>query len=297
MRTVPDCMRRAGAAVLAAMLLASCTTGATAGSRVPDAAAGSRPSGTDGVTDGVRQTAAHRVERMRVKVVESLPHDPRAFTQGLEMAGGTLYESTGLFGGSSVRAGPLGRRPTVHKALPAPLFGEGITVLGRTLWQLTWRNRIAIERDAGTLEELRRVAYPDDGWGVCFNRHRLVTSDGSARLTFRDLRTLAKQGEVTVTEDGRALTRLNELECVGDAVYANVLFTDRIVRIDPVSGAVTASIDASGLLRDGERVPGSDLNGIAAIPGTDQFLITGKFWPRMLRVLFVPAGPTGGSGD
>lgn len=291
MPTVSERVCRGGAAVLAGALLASCTTGATAGNPASEAAAGSRAS-------GVRQAAAHRVERMRVKVVESLPHDPHAFTQGLEMAGGTLYESTGLFGGSSVRAGPLGKRPMVHATLPAPLFGEGITVLGRTLWQLTWRNRIAIERDARTLRELRRVAYADDGWGVCLQRarRRLVTSDGSARLTFRDPETLAKSGEVTVTEDGRAVKRLNELECVGAAVYANVLFTDRIVRIDPVSGAVTASIDASGLLRDDERVQGSALNGIAAVPGTDQFLITGKFWPRMFRVVFVPAGRTGDPG-
>ncbi|MGW3742131.1 glutaminyl-peptide cyclotransferase [Streptomyces sp. NPDC005146] len=115
-------------------------------------------------------------------------------------------------------------------------------------------------------------------------------------MTFRDPRTLAKTGEVTVTEEGRLVTELNELECVGAAVYANVYLTDRIVRIDPVTGAVTASIDASGLLRADELVPGSTLNGIAAVPGTDQFLITGKFWPRMFRVAFVPAGRAGRSG-
>lgn len=240
---------------------------------------------------GGRQAAAHRVEQLRVKVLEALPHDSKAFTEGLEMAGNTLYESTGLSGASSLRAGPPDKPPTARVALPAPLFGEGITVLGRTLWQLTWRNRIAIERDATTLAELRRVPYPDEGWGMCFQKsaHRLVTSDGSARLTFRDPGTLAKTGEVTVTEGGRPVTELNELECVGAAVYANVLPTDRIVSIDPATGAVTASIDASGLLRDDELVPGATLNGIAAVPGTDQFLITGKFWPRIVRVVLVSA--------
>ncbi|MEV0182397.1 glutaminyl-peptide cyclotransferase [Streptomyces sp. NPDC050625] len=232
-----------------------------------------------------------RVEQLRVKVLKTFPHDPQAFTQGLEMAGGTLYEGTGLSGRSSVRAGPLGKEPTVRAALPAPLFGEGITVLGRTLWQLTWRDRTAIERDARTLAELRRVPYPDDGWGVCLqrDRNRLVTSDGSARLTFRDPGTLARTDEVTVTDDGRPVTELNELECVGGAVYANVLFTDRIVRIDPATGAVTARIDASGLLHADELVPGATLNGIAAVPGTDQFLVTGKFWPKMFKVALVPA--------
>ncbi|MGR8010921.1 glutaminyl-peptide cyclotransferase [Streptomyces hypolithicus] len=108
-------------------------------------------------------------------------------------------------------------------------------------------------------------------------------------MTFRDPRALAKTGEVAVTEGGRPVKELNELECVGGAVYANVLFTDRIVRIDPATGEVTASIDGSGLLRDDELVPGATLNGIAAVPGTDQFLVTGKFWPRMFRVVFVPA--------
>ena len=272
--------RRTRAAVLlGVLLLTSCATG----ERAPDDPAG-------GAADG-RRVAAHRVEHLRVKVLKTFSHDPQAFTQGLEMAGDTLYEGTGISGRSSVRAGPLGKKPTVRTALLAPLFGEGVTVLGRTLWQLTWRNRTAIERDARTLAELRRIPYRDDGWGVCLERtrHRLVTSDGSSRLTFRDPRTLAKTGEVAVTEGGRPVTELNELECVGAAVYANVLFTDRIVRIDPVTGAVTASIDASGLLRDDELVPGSTLNGIAAVPGTHQFLITGKFWPRIFRVALVPA--------
>ncbi|WP_240361282.1 MULTISPECIES: glutaminyl-peptide cyclotransferase [unclassified Streptomyces] len=272
-------LRRTEAVLLGVLLLASCATGQYA----PDDPAGGAAGG--------RRVAAHRVEHLRVKVLKTFPHDPRAFTQGLEMAGDTLYEGTGISGRSSVQAGPLGKQPAVRTALPAPLFGEGITLLGPTLWQLTWRNRTAIERDARTLKELRRVPYPDDGWGMCLDRarHRLVTSDGSSRLTFRDPRSLAKTGEVAVTEGGRPVTELNELECVGAAVYANVLFTDRIVRIDPVTGAVTASIDASGLLRDDELVPGAALNGIAAVPGTHQFLITGKFWPRMFRVALTPA--------
>ncbi|MDQ0989416.1 glutaminyl-peptide cyclotransferase [Streptomyces sp. V3I7] len=239
-----------------------------------------------------RQVSPHQVERLRVKVLETLPHDPESFTQGLEMAGGTLYEGTGLSGQSSVRSGAPGKPPMVHTSLPAPLFGEGIT-LGRTLWQLTWRDRIAIERDATTLRELRRVPYPDEGWGICFDRGRRqsVTSDGSARLTFRDPRTLAKTGEVTVTEDGRPVTGVNELERADHAVYANVLPTERIVRIDPVTGAMTASIGASGLLHADELVPGATRNGIAAVPATDQFLLTGKFWPKMFHVARVPAQP------
>ncbi|GAB2756621.1 glutaminyl-peptide cyclotransferase [Streptomyces bullii] len=279
-----DRLRIAVAAAVLAGVLVSCAAGEgmkhtpSGGAAVSEAAEG-------------ESVAAEDVEQLRVEVLAVLPHDPRAFTQGLEMVGGTLYESTGLAGRSSVRAGPPGGPPSVQVELPAPLFGEGITVLGRTLWQLTWRNRIAIERDVRTLSEVRRVPYPDEGWGVCHQPsvERLVTSDGSSRLTFRDAQTLARTGDITVTQAGRPVTQLNELECVGEAVYANVLFTDRIVRIDSATGAVTASVDASGLLREDERVHGSVLNGIAAVPGTDQFLITGKFWPKMFRVRFVPA--------
>ncbi|WP_309484206.1 glutaminyl-peptide cyclotransferase [Streptomyces himalayensis] len=261
------------AAVLLTALLTSCAAAAEHGS--PAAVAPVR--------------AARGTEQLRPKVLETLPHDAEAFTQGLEMAGGTLYESTGIAGQSSVRAGLPGKSPTLRVTMPAPLFGEGITVLGRTLWQLTWQNGIAIERDARTLSELRRVSYQDDGWGLCHQRerNRLVTSNGSSRLTFRDPKTLAKQGDVAVTAHGRPVTALNELECVGDLVYANVLFTDRIVRIDASTGAVTGEIDATGLLPPNERVHGAVLNGVAAVPGTDQFLLTGKLWPKMFRVKFV----------
>ncbi|MGV9562669.1 glutaminyl-peptide cyclotransferase [Streptomyces sp. NPDC003480] len=272
------------ALLVGALLLVSCAAGDRAFGRPPRPAGGA--------------PAAHRAERLRVKVLEVLAHDPAAFTEGLELAGRTLYEGTGISGGSWVQAGPPGRKPTVRATLPGPLFGEGITVLGPTLWQLTWRDRVAVERDTTTLKELRRVRYPDEGWGICYqkDRHRLVTSDGSARLTFRDPRTLAATGGVTVTENGAPLTRLNELECAGAAVYANVYSTDRIVRIDPATGAVTADIDASGLVRADTLAAGAVLNGIAAVPGTDQFFVTGKYWPRMFRVVFAPAGGTGGSG-
>lgn len=172
--------------------------------------------------------------------------------------------------------------------LPEPYFGEGITVTDSAVWQLTWRDGTAIERDPATLAERRRVRYAGEGWGLCHqdDRDRLVMSDGSDTLTFRDPRTFAPMGQVRVRSTAGAVDELNELECVGDLVYANVWRTDTILRIDPVSGAVTAEIDASGLLEPGERAATDVLNGIAAIPGTDEFLLTGKLWPRMFRVRF-----------
>lgn len=239
---------------------------------------------------GVPGQAAEQVEQLRVDVIETLPHDPSAFTQGLEMAGGVLYESTGVSGRSTIRAGTPGASPVLRAELPAPLFGEGITVVGPTLWQLTWQNGVAIERDVETLAELRRVPYREEGWGVCHQRRRgrLVTTDGTSRLVFRDPRTLEKTGETAVTVRGQRVGRLNELECVDDVVYANVWPTDRIVRIDADSGEVTGDITVPALLTATERRRADVLNGIAAIPGTDQFLLTGKCWPKMFRVAFVP---------
>nr|WP_232376347.1 glutaminyl-peptide cyclotransferase [Amycolatopsis aidingensis] len=238
------------------------------------------------------QTADRAPDRLRVEVLEVLPHDPEAFTQGLELHGDTLYEGTGLVGESAVRAGPPGAEPTVRADLPRPLFGEGITVVGSRLWQLTWKAGVALERDRETLAELRRVEYSGEGWGLCHQpeQDRLVMSDGSAELTFRDPRTFAGTGSVRVSSGGRPVPWLNELECVGDAVYANVWKSDRIMRIDPGSGEVTAEIDASGLLDPAERAEADVLNGIAAPAGTDQLLLTGKLWPKMFRVRLVASG-------
>ncbi|MEU8434673.1 glutaminyl-peptide cyclotransferase [Streptomyces sp. NPDC029216] len=234
-----------------------------------------------------------RTRSLRAVVRATLPHDPRAFTQGLEFRGATLYESTGLVGRSSLRAGPPGNRPTRQVELQPPLFGEGITFSGARLWQLTWRNGIAIERDPSTLEERRRVSYRGEGWGLCHQhiagRERLVMSDGTDRLTFRDPHTFTATGGINVRKDDTPAARLNELECAPDgSIYANVYGTDTILRIDPHTGAVTAHIDASGLLTASEGRRAGQLNGIAAVPGTDKFLITGKLWPRMFQVNFVP---------
>ncbi|MFD2417398.1 glutaminyl-peptide cyclotransferase [Amycolatopsis pigmentata] len=241
---------------------------------------------------GCSAAAPDDVPHLRVQVLSTLPHDTAAFTEGLEFSGDTLYEGTGLEGRSSVRAGQPGRPARAVVPLPPDLFGEGITVLGPVLWQLTWKNGIAIERDSTTLAELRRVRYEGEGWGLCHQGTargtRLVMSDGSDRLTFRDPVTFAATGQVTVHSRTRTYDQLNELECVGDLVYANVWQTDEILRIDPADGTVSGIADASGLLTEEQRSGADVLNGIAAVPGTDDFLVTGKLWPVMFRVRFDP---------
>lgn len=243
---------------------------------------------TVGGCDGVGSPAPSSVDRLRVEVVGTRPHDRTAFTQGLEISDGELIEGTGLVGRSYVSARDLASDvERVRVPLPDDVFGEGLTVAGDTVWQLTWRDHVAFARDRATLAERSRVRYDGEGWGLCAQPDRLVMSDGTATLTFRDRVTFAPVGTVAVTLDGRPVERLNELECTPDGgVYAHVWQTTDIVRIDPSNGTVVAVIDASGLLTAEQAVGVDVLNGIAAVPGTDRFLLTGKLYPLVFDVRF-----------
>lgn len=243
--------------------------------------------------DGDGQDRPAGVQRLAVEVLARYPHDAGAFTQGLELHDGVLYEGTGRYGRSEMRVVEL-RTGEVSKRVPLPAtaFGEGITVLDGRIWQLTWQEEIAFRRDPATLAEVDQARYTGAGWGLCHQpeHDRLVMSNGSAELTFRDPDTFAPVGAATtVTRGGQPLQNINELECVDGKVWANVWQTDEIVRIDPDTGAVEAVVDATGLLPESERLGADVLNGIAAVPETDTFLITGKLWPTMFLVRFVPA--------
>lgn len=238
-----------------------------------------------------RPDAPPSYEELRVEVVREIPHARDAFTQGLLFHDGALYESTGRVGQSSVRevdpqTGEVRRRREVPD-----VFGEGLALVGDLLFQLTWQDGRALVYRRGDFEPVREHEYSGEGWGLCWDGQRLVMSDGSEMLTFRRPDDFDVIGVVRVTDRGRPLRRLNELECVDGAVYANVWTTDRIVRIDPTSGRVTASIDASGLLSDEERLGVDVLNGIAWLPDRRRLLITGKLWPKMFEVDLVPATP------
>jgi glutamine cyclotransferase len=231
------------------------------------------------------------VERLRPTVLAELPHDTDAFTQGLELApDGTLYEGTGLAGRSRLRELDAATGEVRREVpLPGRLFGEGITVVDDRIWQLTWQDGVALEWDRAGLTLLRQVPIDGEGWGLCRDGDRLVRSDGTDRLRFHDPGSFAETGSVAVTLDGEPVTEINELECVGGQVWANIWQTDRIVRIDPGDGRVTAVVDAAGLLDDQRRADADVLNGIAALGG-DEYLVTGKLWPAAFRVRFTPAG-------
>ena len=240
---------------------------------------------------GPRQAAAAvDPKALRAQVIHRYPHDRTAFTQGLLWHDGALYESTGQYGRSLIRrVKPEDGKVLSERALDPKRFGEGLARVGDRLVQLTWQAEEAIVYDIGTLEPQKVLTYTGEGWGLCFDGTSLVMSDGSAVLTFRDPETMNTQRRLTIRKNGRPVDRLNELECVGDRIYANVWQSDEILRIDARSGVVDATIDASELLSGRERVAADVLNGIAYNPQTNTFFVTGKLWPTLFEVEWVKA--------
>ncbi|AWH94797.1 glutaminyl-peptide cyclotransferase [Dietzia psychralcaliphila] len=229
-----------------------------------------------------------RPARGSVEVVRTLEHDPRLFTQGLQVVGDEIYESTGQYGGSQVQRRPLaGGPPTVSVPMAGNEFGEGLAVTPDTLWTLTWTNGIAHNRDPQTLEVRSEVPYAGEGWGLCHDGARLIMSNGSDELTFRDPVTFEPTGTVSVTSGGTPVDQINELECADGTVLANVWMTDEVIRIDPATGAVTAIYDASALEQPRPASREAVLNGIAALPGSENVLLTGKLWTSLYEVRLI----------
>jgi glutamine cyclotransferase len=226
---------------------------------------------------------------LRFKVVRTYPHDPKAFTQGLLFYEGKFYESTGLYRRSSLRrVDPESGVVESRTDLPADLFGEGLARVGGRLFQLTWQNGLAVVWNLATLRKEREISYQGEGWGLCFDGHHLIMSDGSDVLVLRDPESFAQVGAIAVRRDGRPVRNLNELEWVDGVVYANIWQDNHIARIDPRTGQVTGWIDASGLLAREEAGVADVLNGIAFLPATGHLIVTGKLWPRIFEVEMVP---------
>jgi glutamine cyclotransferase len=243
---------------------------------------------------GVVQHAFAAVPSVAPVVHAEYPHDTNAFTQGLLFVGEELYESTGLLGSSTLREVEL-TTGAVKRAirLPPDVFAEGLADVGERLIQLTWKNGDAYVYDKRTFERTATFAYSGEGWGLCYDGQRLVMSDGSSSLFFRDPTTFSMTGSVAVSRDGQSVSRLNELECVNGWVYANIWQTKEIVKIDPASGEVVARILVDGLLTTSEARAADVLNGIAYQANSGRFYITGKLWPKLFEVEFPgAAAPT-----
>ena len=218
-------------------------------------------------------------------IVHTYPHDRDAFTQGLQVVDGAFYEGTGLNGRSSIRKVKIETGEVLQKRdVPAQYFGEGITVRGNELFQLTWQSNVALVYDRTSFAPKRQFKYTGEGWGLTQDATSLIMSDGTEYLRFLDPATFAERRRVRVAVGGTPLKNLNELEYVKGEVFANVWQTDYVARIDPKTGSVNGYIDFRGLLTPREREATDVLNGVAYDEKTDRLFITGKLWPRVYEV-------------
>ncbi len=223
------------------------------------------------------------------RVVRSYPHDRQAFTQGLVYEAGELYEGTGIRGQSSLRRVEL-ETCTVRQQyeLPRQYFGEGITLFGDRIIQLTWQSRIGFVYDRGSFQLIQQFSYPTESWGITHDGSRLIMSDGTANLYFLEPETFTEIDRLEVRDEHGPVIRLNELEYVRGDLYANVWQTDRIARIDLLTGRVVAWIDLKGLLSVADRLQRVDvLNGIAYDADHDRLFVTGKWWPKLFEIQLV----------
>lgn len=224
-------------------------------------------------------------------IVNIFPHDRNAFTQGLVYLDGVLYEGTGLYGRSSLRRVELESGQVLQQHdLDEMYFGEGIAVIDDKIFQLTWQNGVGFIYDRESFEELGQFSYTTEGWGLAYDGEHLIMSDGTPTLYFLDPGTMQETRRISVTVEGEALPRLNELEYVDGKILANVWQTDFFVRIDPTTGIVDGVYDFTGLLTQAPPFEGAYdvLNGIAYDEANDRLFITGKLWPYLFEVKTTP---------
>jgi glutaminyl-peptide cyclotransferase len=245
---------------------------------------------------GQADTPSARTPLLTPTVVARYPHDRAAFTEGFQYLGSGVYaESTGIVGQSGVRRSALKTGKVLGTAATplATAFGEGVAVIGTTAYHLTWQDGVAFTFDALTLRETGQYRYDGEGWGLTTDGRALIMSNGTPTLVWRDPKTFRVTRSVSVTDDGQPVKNLNELEYVQGSVYANVWLSDRIARIDPQTGKVTAWLDVSALTREasaqatraGKPLTFDDVpNGIGYVPERGTLLLTGKRWGTVFEV-------------
>ncbi|MEE8236761.1 MAG: glutaminyl-peptide cyclotransferase [Gammaproteobacteria bacterium] len=222
------------------------------------------------------------------EIVATIPPEPTAFTQGLVIHDGRLYESTGQYGESTLRRLELATgRVEKQIALSSAYFGEGITIFGERLYQLTWQNNLALVYDVETFDRVGAYRYDGEGWGLTHDGTHLIVSDGSAAIRFHNPETFEVVRRLVVLADGQPVGSLNELEYINGEIWANLWYQDRIARISPETGAVLGWIDLSGLYPRSRRASEDVLNGIAYDAETDRLYVTGKNWPWLYQIAVV----------
>ncbi|MFN3190470.1 MAG: glutaminyl-peptide cyclotransferase [Aureliella sp.] len=225
----------------------------------------------------------------QVRVIRSFPHDPGAFCQGLVVEGNTVFESTGQYGRSSLRRGDLTTGKTLQsQALGDKYFGEGMTIVGDRIFQLTWKQGQCIVYEKKTMKALGVFRYSGEGWGLADNEKEIFLSDGTYTIRVVDPETFKVKRRLKVKDGRRLLRDINELEYFDDHIWANVWYRNEIAKIDPKTGSVVAWIDCSGVYPASMR-PSREhvLNGIAYDEESKKLYITGKNWPRVYEIEIV----------
>lgn len=240
-----------------------------------------------GSAAGEKQATALKYYTFRI--VAELPHSTSDYTQGFQYADGKFWEGTGGFGTSQLKVyAPYEGSPEREVSLDRKYFGEGITLFGDEVYQLTWLKGRALVYDRKTLRKVREYSYDGEGWGLTTDGKVLYMSDGTGTITLRDPESFKPVGTIKVTVGNRKADQLNELEWIGGEIWANVYMTDNIYRIDPATGRVVGIIDLAGLQSPLDVAYNTDvLNGIAHDPATGRIWLTGKNWNKIYQVEIV----------
>jgi len=242
------------------------------------------------LANSVDSTTADVTPVYKCEVVNAYPHDRDAYTQGLVFENGVLYEGTGLRGHSTLRRVDLetGKVLQIHQ-LPAHFFGEGVTIHGDKIIQLTWQSHIGFVYDKSSFELVQKFNYATEGWGITYDGKHLIMSDGTSTLYFLEPGTFRKIGQIDVHDSKGPVTRLNELEYIQGEIYANIWKSNRIVKVAPQTGQVSGWVDLEGLLTPEDySEPVGVPNGIAYDAKNKRLFVTGKLWPRLLEIELVP---------
>lgn len=272
-------------------LLAACTSSVTPSLTQPSVSTLASPLPASPLpTPAIKPVIPQALPVYTYQVVNTYPHDRAAFTEGLVIDQGTLYESTGLNGQSDVRRVDLESGAVQQRqALSSEYFGEGMTVWDDQIIQLTWQSHAGFVYDKDSFKLLKTFTYPTEGWGLTHDDAQLIMSDGTAILHFLDPNTLEETRRITVTANGAPVIYLNELEYVRGEIWVNVWKTERIARIDPQTGQVVGWIDLGGLLSSADhQQPVDVLNGIAYDAEHDRLFVTGKLWPKLFEIKLIP---------
>ena len=225
-------------------------------------------------------------DKLSYQIISARPHDGTAYTQGLQLTDGRLFESTGQYGESTVRElEPATGKILRKRPLAKTVFGEGLTIIGQEMWVLTWKEKTAYVLETDTFKPIRTHTYQGEGWGLTTDGKQLIMSDGSSDLKFINPKDFTVVKTLAVKDGKSSVKNLNELEWINGQIFANVYMTNKIARISPEDGQVTGWLDLAGLKNQLTPPNRAEvLNGIAYDKSSGNLLVTGKYWPQMFEI-------------